>query len=229
MAEHDIAAAINATTQQIRDLELQYDRQPGSVTLLAVSKTKPATAIRAAYDAGHREFGENFVEEGVRKREELQLADSSWHFIGAIQSNKTATIAEHFDWVHGIDREKIARRLSSQRPAHLPPLNCCIQVNPDGETSKAGLPPESVAALCDAIAGLPNIRLRGLMTIPAPRQDVNAQREVFRQIAQLQSQLRSQFDQLDTLSMGMSADMEAAIAEGATIVRIGTALFGSRK
>ena len=205
---------------------------PGAVQLLAVSKTFGADAVIAAAEAGQREFGENYLQEALDKmlavqerRPDLLL---KWHFIGPIQSNKTRPIAEHFDWVHTIDREKIAQRLSQQRPPKLPPLNICLQVNVSGETSKSGVAPDALPALAHAVANLPNLKLRGLMAIPEPAADFEQQRQPFRQLRALFNQLCAEGLELDTLSMGMSADMDAAIIEGATIVRVGTAIFGKR-
>lgn len=204
------------------------NRDPDSVLLLAVSKKKPADDIRSAYASGQRAFGENYLQEALQKIQELQDLDISWHFIGAIQSNKTRSIAESFDWAHCIDRAKIARRLSEQRPPQLTPLNVCIQVNLDHETSKAGIDLVELPELARTIDSLPGIRLRGLMSIPAPREDVTAQREAFARLADALQSLRQQGIDCDTLSMGMTGDMEAAIAEGSTLVRIGTAIFGER-
>jgi len=204
------------------------ERDPDSVSLLAVSKRKPASDIRLAFASGQIEFGENYLQEALQKIQELGDLDISWHFIGAIQSNKTRNIAEAFDWVHCIDRAKIARRLSEQRPPQLAPLNVCIQVNLDHEASKAGIDLAELPELAREIAPLPGIRLRGLMTIPAPREDVAGQREAFARLADALLSLRQQGIDCDTLSMGMTGDMEAAIAEGATLVRIGTAIFGER-
>ena len=207
-------------------------RDPQTVQLLAVSKTFGADAVVEAADAGQRAFGENYLQEAIDKMASVQTSRPDlkleWHFIGPIQSNKTRPIAEHFDWVHSVDREKIAHRLSEQRPAHLPPLNICLQVNISGEDSKSGVSPQDVAAVVKAIAALPNLKLRGLMAIPEPVDDVERQREPFRKLRQLFDQLNKEGLALDTLSMGMSADMDAAIAEGATIVRVGTAIFGQR-
>lgn len=203
-------------------------RVADAVQLLAVSKTKPVTMIRHAYAAGQRAFGENYVQEGVEKAAALADLDIEWHFIGPLQSNKTRVVAESFAWVHGVEREKIARRLSEQRPSHLPPINICLQVNISGESSKAGVAPDALAALAKAVSGLPAIRLRGLMAIPAPTTDPAAQRQPFARLRELLLQLQNQHPDLDTLSMGMSADLEAAISEGATIVRIGTDIFGAR-
>ncbi|UXI01705.1 YggS family pyridoxal phosphate-dependent enzyme [Photobacterium sp. TY1-4] len=207
-------------------------RTANSVQLLAVSKTKPIAAIDEAIAAGQLAFGENYVQEGVDKIQHFadhpQAAQLSWHFIGPIQSNKTRPIAEHFDWVHSVDRLKIARRLSEQRPAHLPPLNVLLQVNTSGEASKSGIRFDELAALADDIAALPNLVLRGLMSIPQKAEDYDSQLSAFRALADAQQKLQAKHPQLDTLSMGMSGDMEAAIAAGSTIVRIGTAIFGAR-
>jgi pyridoxal phosphate enzyme (YggS family) len=200
-------------------------RPADSIGLLAVSKTKPAAAVREAYAAGIRDFGENYLQEALAKQQELADLPLCWHFIGPIQSNKTRAIAENFAWVHSVDRLKIAQRLSEQRPAGLPPLNICIQVNISGEASKSGCEPADLQALATAIAALPNLRLRGLMAIPEPLEDRAAQDAAFASVRTLQEHLQLP---LDTLSMGMSHDLEAAIAQGATWVRIGTALFGAR-
>ncbi len=203
-------------------------RDPALVLLLAVSKKKPAADIRAAYAAGRRDFGENYLQEALQKMDALGDLDIDWHFIGAIQSNKTRDIAARFDWAHCIDRAKIARRLASQRPEDRAPLNVCIQVNLDDEASKAGVALEAVPALAAEIVGLDGIRLRGLMTIPAPRTSPDDQRAAFARLAEMLATLRQQGIDCDTLSMGMTGDMEAAIAEGSTLVRIGTAIFGER-
>ncbi len=207
-------------------------REPSSVSLLAVSKTFGPQAVIAAADAGQRAFGENYLQEALDKQQAVAALrpdlDLDWHFIGPIQSNKTRPLAEHFAWAHAVDREKIARRLSEQRPADLPPLNICLQVNVSGEASKSGVAPADLPALAQAVLALPRLRLRGLMAIPEPAQDIEAQRTPFAQLRALQQQLRAIGIDTDTLSMGMSADMPAAIAEGATIVRIGTAIFGQR-
>jgi pyridoxal phosphate enzyme (YggS family) len=193
--------------------------------LLAVSKTKPAAALREAFAAGLRDFGENYLQEALSKQLELADLPLCWHFIGPIQSNKTRAIAEHFAWVHSVDRLKIAQRLSEQRPAELPPLNICIQVNVSGEASKSGCTPADLPALVAAISALPRLKLRGLMAIPEPTADSAEQNAAFATVRILQDSLNLP---LDTLSMGMSHDLEAAIAQGATWVRIGTALFGAR-
>lgn len=203
-------------------------RLPDSVKLLAVSKRKPVEAILEAASAGQRDFGENFAQEGVDKIDGTGRDDLIWHFIGHLQSNKTRLVAERYDWVHTIDRIKIARRLSQQRPHHAGDLNVCIQVNIDDEQSKAGIRPEDVDAMASEIAALPKLKLRGLMCIPAVRSGMDAQRKPFAALRRLLESLQQQGLELDTLSMGMSADYPAAIREGATIVRIGTLLFGER-
>ncbi|MFT6101690.1 MAG: pyridoxal phosphate enzyme (YggS family) [Granulosicoccus sp.] len=205
----------------------QYHRASSDITLLAVSKTKPASAIADFYHAGQRAFGENYLQEAREKQQKLADLDIEWHFIGPIQSNKTKDIAEHFDWAHSVDRLKIATRLSQQRPSHLPPLNICIQVNIDEEPTKSGATLKELPALVEAISRLPQITLRGLMAIPAKKDDITQQRAAFAKLAQANRDLAT-ITPLDTLSMGMSGDMEAAIAEGATIVRVGSALFGAR-
>jgi len=207
-------------------------RDPASVTLVAVSKRQPLERVRAAVAAGQRHFGENTLQGALGHMDALVdapgEADLTWHFIGAIQSNKTRPIAERFDWVHTIEREKIARRLSEQRPAAAPPLEVCIQVNVDDEPSKSGCAPEELAPLADLVAGLPRLRLRGLMCIPAPAEGLDAQRRPFARLRRLLEELNGCGHRLDTLSMGMSADLEAAILEGATLVRVGTDVFGPR-
>jgi len=203
-------------------------RPESSVRLLAVSKTWGADAVRAAHAAGQTAFGENYIQEAVDKITALHDLPLEWHCIGPIQSNKTRLVAEHFDWVHSIDRLKVAQRLSEQRPVHLPPLQVCIQVNVDGGATKSGVAPQDLPALAQAVAALPRLRLRGLMTIPEPAESPEAARAVHRQARQLLEALQAQGLALDTLSMGMSADMEAAILEGSTLVRVGTAIFGKR-
>jgi len=207
-------------------------RAPSEVTLLAVSKTFGADAVLEAVAAGQRAFGENYLQEAVDKMAQLARTDPplalEWHCIGPIQSNKTRLVAEHFDWAHTVDRLKIAQRLSEQRPAHLAPLNICLQVNIDGGANKAGVPPDEAQALAQAIARLPGLALRGLMTIPEPMPDFEAQRAVHQRARALFDQLRSQGLALDTLSMGMTDDLEAAIAAGSTMVRVGSAIFGAR-
>ncbi|MDY0937729.1 YggS family pyridoxal phosphate-dependent enzyme [Pseudomonas viridiflava] len=220
-----IAANISTLEQRIRTASLAAQRDPASVGLLAVSKTKPSSALREAYAAGLRDFGENYLQEALGKQAELADLPLCWHFIGPIQSNKTRAIAENFAWVHSVDRLKIAQRLSEQRPEDLEPLNICIQVNVSGESSKSGCTAEDLPALAAAISALPRLRLRGLMAIPEPTEDQAEQAAAFAAVRTLQDQLDLP---LDTLSMGMSHDLEAAIAQGATWVRIGTALFGAR-
>lgn len=223
-----IATQLQKIRQQISDAEQRFERSPGSAQLLAVSKTKPIDVIRAAIAEGQHSFGENYLQEAVEKIETLHNPALDWHFIGAIQSNKTATIAANFNWVHTVDRLKIARRLSEQRPESLPPLNICLQVNTSGEQSKSGITFDELEDLAKDVATLPGVSLRGLMTIPAPEDDFERQRLPFRQLRLALERLNQQGHQLDTLSMGMSSDLEAAIAEGATYVRIGSAIFGAR-
>ena len=220
-----IADNILEVSSRIHAATLAANRAENSVHLLAVSKTKPAQDLREAYAAGLRDFGENYLQEALGKQLELADLPLIWHFIGPIQSNKTRAIAEHFAWVHSVDRLKIAQRLSEQRPADLPPLNICIQVNVSGEASKSGCTPADLPALAKAISELPRIKLRGLMAIPEPTEDRAAQDAAFAAVQSLQASLNLP---LDTLSMGMSHDLESAIAQGATWVRIGTALFGAR-
>lgn len=220
-----IADNILQVSSRIHAATRAANRTENSVRLLAVSKTKPAQDLREAYAAGLRDFGENYLQEALGKQVELADLPLIWHFIGPIQSNKTRAIAEHFDWVHSVDRLKIAQRLSEQRPADLPPLNICIQVNVSGEASKSGCSPADLPALANAICALPRLKLRGLMAIPEPTEDRAAQDAAFATVQSLQASLNLP---LDTLSMGMSHDLESAIAQGATWVRIGTALFGAR-
>ncbi|MBB2493938.1 YggS family pyridoxal phosphate-dependent enzyme [Aquipseudomonas ullengensis] len=220
-----IAENIAKVRARIREAAQASQRDLTTVGLLAVSKTKPAAAIRQAHAAGLRDFGENYLQEALAKQTELTDLDLIWHFIGPIQSNKTKLIAEHFDWVHSVDRLKIAERLAAQRPANLPPLNICLQVNVSGEASKAGCQPDELNALAQAVTQLPQLHLRGLMTIPEPTEDPAAQHAALARLRELRDGLNLD---LDTLSMGMSQDLEAAIDEGATWVRIGTALFGAR-
>ncbi|MCS3469350.1 pyridoxal phosphate enzyme (YggS family) [Pseudomonas sp. JUb42] len=220
-----IAANISTLGARIHAAATKAQRDPAAIGLLAVSKTKPAEALREAYAAGLRDFGENYLQEALGKQAELSDLPLCWHFIGPIQSNKTRAIAENFAWVHSVDRLKIAQRLSEQRPAELPPLNICIQVNVSGEASKSGCAPQDLPALANAINALPNLKLRGLMAIPEPTEDRAAQSAAFATVRNLLDSLNLP---LDTLSMGMSHDLEAAIEQGATWVRIGTALFGAR-
>lgn len=203
-------------------------RKPAAVHLLAVSKTFDAQAVAQAFAAGQTAFGENYIQEAVQKIVELRTLALQWHCIGPIQSNKTKLVAEHFDWVHTVDRLKIAQRLSEQRPAHLAPLQVCIQVNVDGGASKSGVLPEEALALAQQVATLPNLRLRGIMSIPEPAPDFEAACAVFAKVKAVFDDLNANGLALDTLSMGMSADLEAAIASGSTMVRVGTAIFGGR-
>jgi hypothetical protein len=219
--------------RKIQDLlaktALEAGRNPDGVRLLAASKRQPVEAILDAARAGQRDFGENIVPEGIAKMAAAGRTDLVWHFIGHLQANKTRAVAEHFDWVHTLDRLKIAERLSRQRPAEAPPLNVCIQVNIDAETSKSGIPQSELPELARAIAALPRLTLRGLMCLPAMRQSFEAQRKPFARLRELKDALYAEGLKLDTLSMGMSDDFVAAIHEGATIVRLGTAIFGPRK
>ncbi|AKM29881.1 YggS family pyridoxal phosphate enzyme [Pandoraea faecigallinarum] len=229
----NIAAHLDDVLSRISRATADAGRPAGSVRLLAVSKTFGAEAVRAALGAGQWAFGENYVQEALEKMAALagETVDGKpleWHFIGPLQSNKTRAVAEHFDWVHSVDRLKIAQRLSAQRPVNLPPLQVCLQVNISGEASKSGVTPDEVPAVAHAIAALPNLTLRGLMAIPEPEDDPARQRAPFRAVRALFDTLRADGLALDTLSMGMSADLEAAVAEGATMVRIGTAIFGAR-
>ena len=226
--------------QQLKDVRNRVTRActdggrpPAEVTLLAVSKFQGEQAVREAVAAGQRAFGENYVQEALDKMQALQDLRSvhpplEWHLIGPLQSNKTRPVAEAFDWVHTVDRLKIAQRLSEQRPPGRPPLNVCLQVNVSGEDSKSGVAPAAVADLAQAVAALPGLRLRGLMSIPEPTDDPAAQRQAHRSLRLLYERLKAQGLPLDTLSMGMSADLEAAVAEGSTLVRVGTAIFGNR-
>ena len=222
--KHNIATVL----KRVRLAEAKYQRISHSCELLAVSKTRPAEALEQAYQLGLRAFGENYLQEALEKIQTLETLDISWHFIGPIQSNKTRAIAEKFDWVHSVERLKIARRLSEQRPEGLAPLNICLQVNISGEDSKSGAKPEELPALVAAVSELPRLKLRGLMAIPAPCPDPDLQRAPFARLKALLDQLQLDNPALDTLSMGMSSDLEAAIAEGATLVRVGTDIFGPR-
>lgn len=224
----DIAARLQAVRNRITAAALDAGRKPESIQLLAVSKTAPAEALRAALAAGQDGFGESYLREALGKMAALEGCACAWHFIGPLQSNKTRKIAERFDWVHSVDRLKIAERLSAQRPDRLPPLNVCLEVNVSGEASKAGLRPEDVPALAAAVSRLPRLHLRGLMSIPAPSRDPARQHAAFAALRGILDALNAQGLGLDTLSMGMSDDLEAAIAEGATLVRVGTAIFGAR-
>lgn len=223
-----IAARLQAVRGRIDAAAKAAGRSPTDIRLIAVSKTFPATAIADAHAAGQIAFGENYLQEALGKMAALSDLRLEWHHIGPVQSNKTRQIAEHFQWVHGVDRLKIAERLSFSRPANLPPLQICIQVNVSGEDSKGGVRPDEVFALAKAVCVLPRLRLRGLMAIPEPSADSGLQHSRFRLLRQLRDDIVSRGVALDTLSMGMSDDLEAAIAEGATLVRVGRAIFGER-
>ena len=228
---NDIAHNLAQVRDKISAAALRCGRASEEVTLLAVSKTKPASAIAEAITAGQQAFGENYVQEGVEKIRHFRekgIAGLQWHFIGPLQSNKSRLVAEHFDWCHTLDRLRIATRLSEQRPAELAPLNVLIQINISDENSKSGIPLEELNALAAEVAELPHLRLRGLMAIPAPESDYVRQFEVARQMAVAFAGLKTRYPDVDTLSLGMSDDMEAAIAAGSTMVRIGTAIFGAR-
>ncbi len=224
----DSAIHVSHVRARIQAAATAAGRDPAAVTLVAVSKGKTAESMRAAATAGVTDFGENYLQEACAKRDELADLDLRWHFIGGIQSNKTRTIAERFDWVHSIDRFSIARRLSEQRPFHAPPLNLCIQVALVPEATKGGVTTGLLPELAAGLARLPRVRLRGLMCVPPPQPDANAARALFARLRALQDGLNAAGHRMDVLSMGMSGDFEAAIAEGATHVRIGTALFGNR-
>lgn len=227
-AAADVASQLDLVRARILAAEERFGREPNSVSLLAVSKKQEAAKIRAALEAGQKSFGESYPQEATDKMDKLGSLDAEWHFIGRIQSNKTRQIAERFDWVHSLCDLKHARRLSEQRSAQLPPLAACVQVNLDDEPGKAGLVPAKVAGFVDACAGLRGLELVGLMTLPAPAEGEEAQRRPFRDLRLLRNRLATPSRPLSVLSMGMSADLEAAIAEGATIVRVGTAIFGPR-
>ena len=222
---HELAQGLARLQESIRNYELRYGRDPGSVALLAASKGHPTRTIASAFAAGQRVFGENYVREALAKIADLATLAIEWHFIGPVQGNKTAEVAANFSWVHTIDRMRIAERLNNQRPAQLPPLNVLIEVNVSGESSKHGIVAEALPALVAEVVKLPRLKLRGLMTLPAPSADFSAQRAAFAQLAAL---ARDSAVPMDTLSMGSSDDFEAAIAEGATMLRLGTALFGPR-
>lgn len=228
----NVDSNLNSVRARIAAATLAANRAPNSVRLLAVSKTRPASDVQAAIAAGQSAFGENQLQDALPKIESLAADNLEWHFIGPIQSNKTRAIAENFAWVHSIDRVKIAARLSAQRLTGMPPLNCCVQYNVSGEASKAGVTRAELVDVATQIAALPGLQLRGLMAIPAPQLNVKEQHQVFAQVraalAEVRAVLAEQASHIDTLSMGMTDDLEAAIAEGATIVRIGTAIFGAR-
>lgn len=227
-----ISESLAAARQRLADALQQAGRPLADARLLAVSKTKPAAMIREAWHLGQRDFGENYVQEALDKQDELtDLAGIVWHFIGPLQSNKTREVAERFAWVHSVDRVKIARRLNDQRPEALPPLQVCLQVNISAEASKSGVSLDELPALAEAVLAMPRLRLRGLMAIPAPAEGLDAQRAPLARLRQALEGLRERFPEvpLDTLSMGMSDDLEAAVLEGATLVRLGTAIFGARQ
>ncbi len=224
-----IAENIGQLSAQLRRLEQRYERATGSVKLLAVSKRHSADSIVEAHAAGILDFGENYLQEALEKIQQLSSMRLNWHFIGPVQANKTRPIAENFQWVHSVDRLKIAQRLNDQRGNSMEKLNICVQVKLSDETSKSGLSLGEAQALCDAVEALPNLQLRGLMAIPAAMQDAESQRRTFRPLAEEFARLRLRYTGFDTLSMGMSGDFEAAIAEGSTLIRIGTAIFGPRE
>ena len=231
MPDVNIVESLENARNRLRTALTNAGRDPASAHLLAVSKTQPAASVRQAFEAGQREFGENYVQEALDKQAALADLDAIvWHFIGPLQSNKTRAVAEHFQWVHTLDRERIARRLAAQRPPALGPLDVCLQVNVSGEASKSGVAPADLPALADVVVTLPQLRLRGLMTLPAPSDELATQRRPFAELRELLASLRQRHPQapLDTLSMGMSGDLEAAVLEGATWVRLGTAIFGQR-
>jgi pyridoxal phosphate enzyme (YggS family) len=224
----NLAVHVNHVRSRISHAAKAAGRDPGSVTLVAVTKAKPAESVRSAATAGVTDFGENYLKEALGKMDELAPLAVHWHFIGGLQSNKTRAVAQHFDWVHSVDRLSVARRLSEQRPFHAPPLNVCIQVALVPEPAKGGIEPANLAELALRTAELPHLRLRGLMCVPPPQPTPLAERAVFGRLRILLEGLNREGLNLDTLSMGMSADFESAIAEGATLVRIGTAIFGGR-
>ena len=228
MEEINVATNLHRLWQRISAAEQFADRHSGSVSLLAVSKTKPDELIRAAWDAGQRAFGENYAQEAEEKAQRLTDLNIEWHFIGPIQSNKTRGLAQTMAWIHSVDRLKIAQRLSDQRPADLPPLNICLQIKLSNEPTKSGIVPSELPALVQQVIKLPKLRLRGLMAIPAATSDYQEQRQAFNQLQTLLSELQKQHPEVDTLSMGMSGDLEAAVVEGSTMVRAGTDIFGAR-
>ncbi|MFD2192003.1 YggS family pyridoxal phosphate-dependent enzyme [Pistricoccus aurantiacus] len=231
MSQSELCQSFLAVQARLRQALNEARRAPDAALLLAVGKTKPASMLREAHALGQRHFGENYVQEALDKQASLtDLDDIVWHFIGPLQSNKTRQVAEHFHWVHSIEREKIARRLSDQRPDYLPPLQVCLQVNISNEPSKSGVTLDELESLAASVVELPGLALRGLMTIPAPSETPAEQRKPYARLRAALEALRERFPQapLDTLSMGMSADLETAVAEGATLVRVGTALFGQR-
>ncbi|MEE9160192.1 MAG: YggS family pyridoxal phosphate-dependent enzyme [Gammaproteobacteria bacterium] len=228
ITKKNISAALAQIRLRISESERRFNRDPDSVQLLAVSKTKPVTDVQAAIGLGQVCFAENYLQEAVEKIRCLNNPQLVWHFIGSIQSNKARQIAHYFQWVHTVDRIKVARRLSDLRPDHLPPLNVCLQINISGEKSKSGIDPHELKQLVKDCASLPNIRLRGLMAMPKQDTDFEKQCVPFRELRRLLTELQAEYPEMDTLSMGTTTDLEAAIAEGATMVRIGTAIFGTR-
>jgi pyridoxal phosphate enzyme (YggS family) len=228
MGPQNLAQRLHEVRERMAQAARAAGRNAQSVTLLAVSKAQPPEALAAAADLGLRDFGESYLNEALAKIAALQDRDLTWHFVGRLQANKTRAIAENFAWVHALDRLKIAERLAAQRPFHAPPLNVCLQVNLGAEASKGGVAPEEAWPLAQAVAALPRLKLRGLMCLPPPEADVARQRHWFGALRHLRDDLDARGAQLDTLSMGMSDDFEAAIAEGATLVRLGTVLFGPR-
>ncbi|MFT5390692.1 MAG: pyridoxal phosphate enzyme (YggS family) [Gammaproteobacteria bacterium] len=224
-----ITASLDKIRQRIAQAEARFGREPGSVTLLAVSKTQPVQAVSDAMDAGQEDFGENQLQDALTKLEPLSGRKASWHFIGPVQANKTRAIATHFDWVHSLDRARIAERLNEHREGAKSPLNVCIQVNISAQESKSGVSISAAEGLVELVSTLPNLRLRGLMAIPEPCSDFEQQCEALRPLPELRTALQGKGYALDTLSMGMTADLDAAIAQGSTIVRIGTAIFGPRR
>ena len=229
MDAQQLSNNITKLLDRVRLSAEKSQRQASDIVVLAVSKTRPAEDIRAAHSAGLSQFGESYLQEAVEKIAQLEDLDLTWHFVGPIQSNKTRPIAAHFDWVHSVDRARIARRLSAQRPDEMAPLQVCLQVNISGEMSKSGVSLGDLPALAQDVVALPRLQLRGLMAIPAPTPDLSEQRRAFAALRQTMEELRDIAPGMDTLSMGMSGDLEAAIAEGATLIRVGTAIFGPRQ
>ncbi|HEY6642403.1 YggS family pyridoxal phosphate-dependent enzyme [Povalibacter sp.] len=229
MPDHDLTERFATTRTRIASAATRAGRTPESVGLVAISKGQPATAIRALAELGQRDFGENYLQEALPKQENLRDLPLTWHFTGQIQANKTRPIAESFAWVHTLDRERTAMRLNDQRPPGLPPMNVCLQVRLEDEPGKGGLEPHEIPALAAKVSELPHLRLRGLMALPPPRDSFDEQKQLFDRLHSLLRELQASGFAVDTLSMGMSADLEAAIAAGATYVRIGTALFGERQ
>lgn len=229
MNDISLAKRLHTVKQQINNAEQQFGREAGSVRLLAVSKTRPIQDIITAFEQGQVDFGENYLQDAMKKIEATRHLALNWHFIGPIQSNKTRTLAEHFSWVHSLERLKIARRLNDQRPTDRQPLNVCLQVNISREAQKSGIAPEDTLALALEVAQMPQLKLRGLMAIPKACDDFQEQRNLFKALADLYQQLNEKGLNMDTLSMGMSGDIDAAIAEGSTMVRVGTAIFGPRQ